>query len=262
MYVSIYLSLYIITWSTLYLIKVAKEWLISISISTWVGCSVTQSCPTFCSSLNCSKPGFPVLQHLLEPAQTHVHWVGDPIHTSPALLSTSPAFNLSQHQGLSYDSAFHIMWPRYWSFSFISPSNEYSGVIYFRIDWFDLLAVQGTLKSLLQHHSAKESILRCSTFFMVQLSHPYVMTGKTIVSTIHTLACKVTSLLFNMLSRLVIAFLPRSKYLLISWLQSPSAVILETKKKKVLHCFHCFPIYFPWSDGTRGHDLCFLNVEL
>ena len=140
-YLSIYLSLYMITWSTLCLIKVAKEWLISISINTWVGCSVTQSCPTFCSFMDCSKPGFPVLQHLLEPAQTHVHWVGDPIHTSHALLSTSPAFNLSQHQGLSYDSAFHIMWPRYWSFSFISPSNEYSGVIYFRIDWFDLLAV-------------------------------------------------------------------------------------------------------------------------
>ena len=181
--------------------------------------------------MDCSKPVFPVLQHLLESAQTLVHWAGDSIHTSPVLLSTSPpAFNISQHQGLSYDSALHIMWPRYWSFSFISPSNEHPGLISFRIDWFDLLAVQGTLKSLLQYHSSKESILWCSAFFIVQLLHPYVMTGKTITLTIHTLVGKVMSLLFNMLSRLVIAFLPRSKHLLISWLQLPYAVILETKK--------------------------------
>ena len=133
----------------------------------------------------------------------------------------------------SSGSVLHIRWPKSWNFSFsISPSNEYSGLISFWIDWLDLLAVQGTLKSLLQHHSSKASILRCSAFFRVQLSHPYVTTGKTITLTRWTFVGKVMSLLFNMLSRLVIAFLPRSKYLLISWLQSPSAVILELPKIK------------------------------
>ena len=131
----------------------------------------------------------------------------------------------------SNESVLPIRWPKYWSFSFsISPSNEYSGLISFRMDWFDLLAVQGTLKSLLQHHSSKASILQCSTFFVVQHSHPYMTTGKTIALTRWTFVGKVMSLLFKMLSRLVIAFLPRSKHLLISWLQSPSAVILEHKK--------------------------------
>ena len=126
-----------------------------------------------------------------------------------------------------------IRWPKYWSFSVsMSLSNEYSGLISFRIDWFDVLAVQGTLKSLLQHHSSKASILRCSAFFIVKLSHPYMNTGKTIPLTRWTFIDKVMSLFFNMLSRLVIAFLPRSKRLLISWLQSPSAVILEPKKIK------------------------------
>ena len=138
-----------------------------------------------------------------------------------------------------------IRWPKYWSFRFnISPSNEYSGLISFRMNWFDLLAVQGTLKSLLQHHSSKASILRISVFFIVQLSHPYMTIGKTIALTRRTFAGKVMSLLFNMLSRLVITFLPRSKRLLISWLQSPSAVTLELKKK-VCHCFHRLPIYLP-----------------
>ena len=126
-----------------------------------------------------------------------------------------------------------IRWPKYWSFSFsISPSNEYSGLISFRIDWFYFLAVQGTLRSLLQHHSSKASILQCSAFFMVQLSHPYMTTGKTIALTRRTLTGKVMSLLFNMLSRLVIAFLPRNKHLLILWLQSPYAVILEPQNIK------------------------------
>ena len=133
----------------------------------------------------------------------------------------------------SNESALHIRWPKYWSFSFnISPSNEHSALISFRMDWLDLLAVQETLKSLLQHHSKKASILRRSPFFTVQLSHAYVTTGKTISLTRWTFVSKVMSLLFNMLSRLVIAFLPRSKCLLISWLQSPSAVILEPKKIK------------------------------
>ena len=145
----------------------------------------------------------------------------------------------------SNESALHIRWPKYWSFRFnISPSNEHSGLISFRMDWLDLLAVQGTLKTLLQHHSSKASILRFSAFFIVQLSHPYTTTGKTIALTRWTFVGKVMSLLFNMLSRLTITFLPRSKRLLISWLQSPSAVILELPKMKS-DTFYCFPIYFP-----------------
>ena len=147
----------------------------------------------------------------------------------------------------SNESALHIRWPKYWSFSFsISPSNEYSGLISFRMDWLDLLAVQGTLKSLLQHHSSKASIRQHSAFFTVQLSHPYMTTGKTIALTRRTFVGKVMSLLLNMLSRLVITFLPRSQRLLISWLQSPSAVILEPRKIKSdtvilwLNCSTCY----------------------
>ena len=144
----------------------------------------------------------------------------------------------------SNESALHIRWSKYWSFSFsISPSNEYSGLISFRIDWFDLLTFQETLKSLLQPHSSKASILWCSAVFIVQLSHPYMTTGKTISLTVWTFVSKVMSLLFSTLSRFVTAFLPRSKCLLISWLQSLSVVILEPKK--ICHCFHCFPLYFP-----------------
>ena len=163
----------------------------------------------------------------------------------------------------SNESALHIRWPKYWSFSFnISPSSEHTGLITFRMDWLDLLAVQETLKSLLQHHSSKASILHCSALFIVKLSHPYISTEKTIALTRRTFVDKVMSLLFNILSRLVITFLPRSKRLLISWLQSPSAVIFEPPKIKISHCFHCFPIYLPWSDGTRCCDLSFLIVEL
>ena len=162
----------------------------------------------------------------------------------------------------SNESTLCMRWPKYWSFSLsISPSTEHPGLISFRMDWLDLLAVQGTLKSLLQHYSSKASFLWCSALFTVQLSHPYMKTGKTVALTRWTFVGKVMSLLLNMLSRLVITFLPRSKRLLISWLQSPSAVILEPPKNKVWHCFHCFPIYFPWSDGTGCHDLRFLNVE-
>ena len=162
---------------------------------------------------------------------------------------------------LSKKSVLCIRWPKYWSFSFsISPSNEYSGLISFMIDWFDFLAIQRTLKSLLQNHSSKASILWCSAFFMVQLSHPYMTTGKHIALTRHVFVWKIMSLLFNMLPRLVIPFLPRSKCILISWPQSPSAVILEPKQI-VSHCLHCFPIYLPWSDVTRWHDLSFWNVE-
>ena len=145
----------------------------------------------------------------------------------------------------SNESVLPIRWPKYWSFSFsISPSNEYSGLISFRMDWLDLLAVQGTRKSLLQHHSSEASILWFAAFFIVQCSHPYLTTGKTIALIRQTFVGKVMSLLFNNMSRLVITFLPRSKLLLISWLQSPSAVTLEPKKT-VFHYFHCFPIYLP-----------------
>ena len=149
---------------------------------------------------------------ILELAQTHVHWVGDAIQPSHPLSSPSPpTFNLLQHQSLSNESVLHIRWPKYWHFSFsISPSNEYSGLISFRMDWLDLLAVQGTLKSLFEHHSSKASILQCSAFFIVQLSHPYMTTGKIIALTRWTFVSKVMSLLFNVLSRLVITFLPKS----------------------------------------------------
>ena len=183
--------------------------------------SVAQSCPTVFDPMGCSTPGFPVHHQLLDPAQTHVHRVGDAIQPlilcCPILLpSIFPSIRVFSSQ-----SDLHIRWPKFWSFSFrISPSSEYSGLISFRMDWFDLLIVQGTLKSLLQHHSSKASILWCSVFFIVQLSHPYVTTGKTIALTRWTFVGKVMSLLFNMLSILVIAFLPRSKCLLISWLQS------------------------------------------
>ena len=164
----------------------------------------------------------------------------------------------------SNESVLCIRWPKYWSFSFsIIPSSEYSGLISFRIDWFDLLAVQGTLKSLLQYHSWKASILQCSAFFMVQLSHLYMTTGKTLSFTRWTFVGKVMSLLFSMLSRLVIAFLPSSKCLLISWLQSWSPFYSDfgAQENKVCHCFHCFPFYLRWSDQTRCRDLHFLNVE-
>ena len=146
-----------------------------------------------------------------------------------------PPSNFPNIRVFSSVSVLHIRWPKYWSFSFsISPLNEYSGLISFRMDFLDLLAVQGTLKSLLQHHSSKASIFQCSAFFMVQLSHPYMTTGKTIALTSWTFVSKVISLLFNMLSGLVITFLPRSKHLLISWLQSPSAVLLEPPKYSVI----------------------------
>ena len=177
--------------------------------------------------MNCRTPGFPVHHQLLELAQTHIHWVSDaiqPAHSLHPLLLLPSVF--PSIRVFSSESALHIRWPKFCSFSFsISPSNEYSGLISYRIDWLNLLAVQGPLKSLLQHHSSKASILWYSAFFMVQLSHPYMTTGKTIALTRQTFVGNVMSLLFNMLSRLVIAFLPRSKRLLISWLHSLSAVI-------------------------------------
>ena len=182
--------------------------------------------------MDCSTPGFPVSQRLPGLTQTHVHQVGDAIQPSHPLSSTS-AFNLSSIRDFSNKTVLHIRWPKHWSFSFnISPSNEYSGLTSFRTDWLDLLAVQGTLNSLLQNHRSKASILQCSAFFIVQLSHPYMTTGKTTALTRQTFVGKVMSLLFNMVSRLVTSFLPRRKHVLISWLQSPSAVILEPRKVK------------------------------
>ena len=170
-------------------------------------------------------PGISVHHQLSELAQTHIHRVCDAIQPSHPLSSLLLLLSIFHSMRVfSRELVLHIRWPKYWSFSFsISPSNEYSGQISFRMDWLDLFAVQGTRKSLLQHHSSKASILRRSAFFTVQLSHPYMTTGKTIVLTRRTFVGKVMSLLFNMLSRLVITFLPRSKHLLISWLQSPSA---------------------------------------
>ena len=189
---------------------------------------VTQSCPTLCDPMDCRSPGFPVLHYFLKFAQTHVHWVGDAIQPSHALLPPSRVFNLSQHQGL-----FQLVSSSQWVAKVLElqpacPSNEYSGLIsdlILRIDWLDLLAVQGPLKSLLQQHGLKASILWHSAFFMAQLSHPYITIGKTIALTRQTFV-----VLFNMQPMLVIAFLPRSKYLLISWMQSTSAVILEARK--------------------------------
>ena len=211
--------------------------------------------------MDCSTPGFPVLHHFLEFAQTHVHWVGAAIQPFHPLSSPSPAFNLTQHQGLFQwvDSSHQVakvleLQLQCQSFQWVFRTD------FLLIDWFDLLSVQGSLRSLLQHYSSKASILQHSAFFIVQLSHPYMTTGKTIALTIQTFIYKVMSLLYNTLSRFVIAFLPRSKRLLILWLQSPATVILEPKKIKS-HCFHCFPIYLPWSVGTRCHDLSFLNVQ-
>ena len=184
--------------------------------------------------MDCSTPGLPVYYHPPEFIQTHVHQVTDAIQPSypchpllflPSIFSSIRIF--------STESVLYIRWPKYWSFRFsISPFNQYSGLISFRIDWLDLLSVQGTLKSLSQNHSSKASILRHSAFFIVQLSHPYITTGKTRALTRWTFLGKVMCLLSKMLCRLIIAFLPRSKHLFISWLQSQPEVILEPRKIK------------------------------
>ena len=194
--------------------------------------SVAQSCPTLCDPMDCSTPGLPVQHQLSKFTQTHVHWVGDAVKPTHPLSSPSPpAFDFSQHQGLFWWDVLRIRWPKYWSFSFsISPSNKYSGLISCRMDWLDLLAIQGTLKTLLQHHTSNASILLHSAFLIVKLSHPYMTTGKTIALTRRTFVGKVMSLLFNMLSRLVITFLPRSKYLLISWPHANYHVLKELKE--------------------------------
>ena len=182
---------------------------------------------------NCSTPGFPVHHQLLVLTQTDVHQVSEPSNLfilcrpRPLLPSIFPSNSVFSKESVL------IGWPKYWCFSLnISPSNEYSGLISFSMDWLDLFAGQGILKSLLQQHSSKASILQCSAFFIVQLSHPYMTTGKPMVLTRQTFVGEVMSLLFNMLSSLFITFLPKGKHLLISWLQSPSTVIWESKKIK------------------------------
>ena len=188
-------------------------------------CSVTQSCQTLCHPVDCSTLGLPVPHHLLKFAQVHVHSIGDAIQLSHPQTPSSSAHSVCQHQGLFQWVGCSRQSPKYQSFS-ISLSNDYSGLISFKIDWFDLLSVQGTLRSLLYHHSLKASVLWRSAFFTVQLSQPYVTTGKAIALTLHTFVGRVISLLFNILSRYVIAFLPRGNCLI------TSTVILEPKKRK------------------------------
>ena len=199
---------------------------------TYCCCLVAELCPNLRDPIDCSIPGLSVPHHHLKFAQVHVHGFSDAIQSSHPLTPSSPsALNLSQHQGL-FEWAVCIRWPKCWSFSFsISPSNKYSGLISLETDWLDLI-VQGTFRSLLQHHHLKASIIQCSAFFTVQLSQPYMTTGKTIALTIQTFVSRVMSLLSNTLSRFIIAFLPRSKCSLIPGLQSPYTVILEPKKKK------------------------------
>ena len=208
--------------------------------------SVFQFCLTLCDPMDCSTLSFLSITNSrsllrlmsIESVMPSNHLIlCCPILLPPSIFPSIRVF--------ADESVLPIRWSKYWSFNIsISPSSEYSGLISFRMDWLDLLAVQGTLNSLLQQHSSKASILQCSAFFIVQLSYPHMTTGKTIALTRWTFVGKVMSLLFNMLSRLVIAFLSRSKCLLISWLQSPSAVIWEPPKIKSDR-FHCFLIYFP-----------------
>ena len=211
------------------------------STSSQFCCSVAKPCPTLCNPMDCSTPGSPVLHQSLlklmsiESVMPSSHLIL--CHPLPLLPSVIPSIRV-----FSNESAFPIRWPKYWSFS-IRPSNEYTGLISFRIEWFALLAVQRTPKSLLLPHSLKASIVWQSTFFMVQLSHPHMINGKATALTIWTFVSKVMSLLFNTLSWFVIAFLPRSKCLLIS-LQLPSAVVLEPPKNKICHCFHFSPSVF------------------
>ena len=217
--------------------------------------SAAQLCLTLCNAMNCSMPvSLSITDFWSLPKPMSIELVMSSNHLilcRPILLLPSIFRSI---RVFSKTSVLSIRWPKYWSFSFnISPSNEHSRLISFRMDRLDFLAVQGTLKSLLQHHSSKASILT------VQLSHPYMTTGKTIELTRRTFVGKVMSLLFNMLSRLVITFLPRRKRLLISWLQSPSAVILEPKKLKSVTVSSVYPSILPWSDGTKCHDLSFLK---
>ena len=224
--------------------------------------SVAQACPTLCDPMNHSTPGLPVHHKLSEFTQTHAQRVGDAIQPSHTLLSpSSPASNPSLHQGFfQWVNSSHEV-AKVLEFQLQHQSFQWTpGLISFRMDWLDLLAVQGTLKSLLQHYSSKASIFQCSAFFTVQHPHLYMTTGKTIALARWTFVGKVMSLLFNMLFRLVITFLPRSKLNFMATVTIWSD--FGAPKNKVWHCFHCLPIYFPLGGRTRCHDLSFLNVEL
>ena len=213
------------------------SWLLllkKIRFPSWISffSPVTQSCPTLCSSMDCTTPRFPVHHQLLAVAQTHVHRIGDAIQSSHPLSSTSPPPSIFPSiRVFSSESVLHFRWPKYWSFS-ISPSSEYSGLISFRMDSFWISLQSTGLSRVFSNTTVKSINFLALSFLMVQCSHPYMTTGKTTALTRWTFVGKVMSLLFNMLSRLVIAFLPRSEHLLISWLQSPSAVILDPKKIK------------------------------
>ena len=224
--------------------------------------SVTQSCLTLCDPKDSSTQGLSVHKSSQSPLRLmSIDLVMPPNHVILCCPLLGLPTIIPSIRVFSNESALHIRWWKYWSFSFsISLSNEHVGLISLRMDWLDLLAVQGTLKSLLQHHSSKASILRHSAFSIVQLLHPYTTTWKTIALTTWALVGKAMSLLFNMFSRFVITFLQRSKHL------NFMAVItiysdFGAEKNKVRHCFHFFPIYLSWSGGTRCHDLSFLNVS-
>ena len=224
--------------------------------------SVAESCLTLCDPMDCNMPGLPVYHQLQKFTQIHVYWVVYAIQASHSLSSPSPAFNVSPHQDLfQWVSSSHQV-AKVLEFQlqhrFIVYSNEHQGLISFRMDWLDLLAVQDTLKSILQHHHSKASIIWRSAFFTVQFSHPYMTTGKTIALIRWTLVGKVMSLLFNMLSRLVKTCPPRSEHLLISWLQSPSVVILEPKKIKSATVSTVSPSI---SHEAMGPDAMILNSE-
>ena len=217
--------------------------------------------------MDCSTPGFPLHHHLPDSAQTHVCWVNDASHYWEAITLSSSVFPFSScPQSFPASGSFPVS-------TLFGSGGRSIGVSasasvlpisiqeWSPLGWTGWISLQSKgLKSFLQHHSSKASILQCSAFFIVQYSHPCMTTGKTIALTRWTFVGKVVTLLFNMLSRLVITFLPRSKHLLISWLQSPSGMILGPKKIKS-HCFHWFPIYLPWSDGAGCHDFILLNVE-
>ena len=216
---------------------------LKVKLSTDQFSSVTQSGPILCDPWTAAcQASMSIMNSLSLLKLLSIESVMPSNHLILCHLLLLPPSIFPSIRIFSKESVLHIRWPKYWSFSFsISLSNEYSGLISFRMDWLDLLALQGTLKSLLQHYSSKASILWCSAFSMVQLSHLYMTTGKTIALTRWTFDGKVMSLLLNMLSRLVIAFLPRSKRILISWLKSP----FGAQEYKVSHYFHCFPIYLP-----------------
>ena len=235
-----------------------EKWTIRSKSSSVLSSSIAQSWLTLCDPMDCSTPGLPIHHHQLpEFTQTHIHWVGDAIQPSHLLSSPSPPPSIFPSiKVFSNKSVLPISIGASASTS-VLPMNIQD---WFPLGWTGWISLQGTLKSLLQHHSSKASILWSSAFFIFQLSHPYMTIGKTKALTIRPFVGKVTSLLFNTLSRLVIIFLPKSKRL--NFMAGVTICSdFGAQENKVWHCFHCFPIYLLWSDGSRCHDLSFLNVE-